>query len=117
MMERVVLYCPDACESDMLRAALKDDMGSMKTLYQAARILHYRVEEFTSFEKKPGSSWTVVTSTLVDIPVELYTVLHWIIPGPADKLTTEGRIVAADRAALILRQKLRFVLSPQGRSF
>ena len=34
MMEPALLYCPNAYESDMVHAVLKeDDMGSMKTLY------------------------------------------------------------------------------------
>ena len=45
---------------------------------------------------------------LEDVPVELYTMLHWIIAGPADNLTTEGQTVAVDRAALTLSQNLMF---------
>lgn len=109
MREPAVLCCPDACKSDMVHAAFKeDDMDSMKPLYQAAQIIHYRVEEFTRFAKKPGSSSKVVTSTLEDVPVELYTMLRWIIAGPADKLTTEGRTIAVDRAALTLSQNVMF---------
>ena len=57
MRETSVLYYPDACESDMVHAALKeDDMDSMKTLYQASQIICYQVEEFTRSAKKPGLS-------------------------------------------------------------
>lgn len=108
MREPAALYCPEACEFDMVHAALEDDMDSMKTLYQAAQPICYRVEEFPRSAKKPGSNSTMVTITLEDVPVELYTMLRWIRAGPADKLVTEGRTITVDRAALTLCQNLRF---------
>ena len=49
----------------------------------SARLLRQRIEQFTKTVKT--SSSIVVTSTLEDVPVELYTMIRWIMAGPADK--------------------------------
>ena len=77
----------------------------MKNLYQSARLLRQRNEQFTKTVKM--SSSIVVTSTLEDVPVELYTMIRWIM-GPADKLQTEVRTTIVDRGALTLSQNLMF---------
>ncbi len=51
-----------------------------------SRLIRQRIDEFTKIAKTPSTSSTVVTSTLEDVPVELYTM---ILVGPADKLETE----------------------------
>ena len=86
-----VVYCPEACGADMVQTAIRtaDDTESMKNLYQSARLLRQRIEQFTKTVKT--SSSIVVTSTLEDVPVELYTMIRLIMAGPADKLQTEVR--------------------------
>ena len=81
----------------MLHTAIRtaDDTESMKNLYQSARLLRQRIEQFTKTVKT--SSSIVVTSTLEDVPVELYTMIRWIMAGPADKLQTEVRTSIVDR--------------------
>ena len=54
------------------------------------------------------SSSIVVTSTLEDVPVELYAMIRWITAGPADKLQTEVRTTIVDRGGLTLSQNLMF---------
>ena len=54
------------------------------------------------------SSSIVVNSTLEDVPVELYTMIRWIMAGAADKLQTEVRTTYVDRGALTLNQNLIF---------
>ena len=78
----------------------------MKNLYQSARLLRQRIEQFTKTVKT--SSSIVVTSTLEDVPVELYTMIRWIMAGPADKLQPEVRTTIVDRGALTLSQNLMF---------
>ena len=98
------MYCTvqRLCDADMLQTAIRtaDDTESMKNLYQSARLLRQRMEQFTKTVKT--SSSIVVTSTLNDIPVELYTMIRWIMAGPADKLQTEVRTTIVDRGALTL---------------
>ena len=92
----------------MLQTAIRtaDDTESMKNLYQSARHLRQRTEQFTKTVKT--SSSIVVTSTLEDVPVELYTMIRWIMAGPADKLQTEVRTTIVDRGTLTLSQNLMF---------
>ena len=92
----------------MLQTAIRtaDDTESMKNLYQSARLLRQRIEQFTKTMKT--SSSIVVTSTLEDVSVELYTMIRWIMAGPADKLQTEVRTTIVDRGALTLSQNLMF---------
>ena len=92
----------------MLQTAIRtgDDTESMKNLYQPAILLRQRIEQFTKTVKT--SSSIVVTSTLKDVPVELYTMIRWIMAGPADKLQTEVRTTSVDRGALTLSQNLMF---------
>ena len=92
----------------MLQTAIRiaDYTESMNTLYQSAILLRQRIEQFTKTVKT--SSSIVVTSTLEDVPVELYTMIRWIMAGPADKLQTEVRTTIVDRGALTLSQNLMF---------
>ena len=92
----------------MLQTAIRtaDDSESMNNLYQSARLLRQRIEQFTKTVKTSNS--IVVTSTLEDVPVELYTMIRWKIAGPADKLQTEVQTTIVDRGALTLSQNLMF---------
>ena len=92
----------------MLQTAIRtaDDTESMKNLYQSAKLLRQRIEQFTKTVKTSNS--IVVTSTVEDVAVELYTMIHWIMAGPADKLETEVRTTIVDRGALTLSQNLMF---------
>ena len=92
----------------MLQTAIRtaDDTESMKNLYQSARLLRQRIEQFTKTVKTFSS--IVVTSTLEDVLVELYTMIRWIMARPADKMQPEVRTTIADRGALTLSQNLMF---------
>ena len=92
----------------MLQTVIRtaDDTESMKNLYQSARLLRLRIEQFTKTVQT--SSSIVITSTLEDVPVELYTMIRWIMAGPADTLQTEVRTTIVDRGALTLSQNLMF---------
>ena len=92
----------------MVQTAIRtaDDTESMTNLSQSARLLRQRIEQF--IETVKTSSSIVVTSTLEDVPVELYTMIRLIMAGPADKLQTEVRTTIVDRGALTLSQNLMF---------
>ena len=92
----------------MLQTAIRtaDDTENMKNLHQSARLLRQRIEQFTKTVKT--SSSIVVTSTLEDVPVELCTMIRWIMARPAHKLQTEVRTTIVDRGALTLSQNLMF---------
>jgi hypothetical protein len=47
-----------------------------------------------------------VTNTLDDVPVELYSMIRWIMAGPAEQLQTRVRASIIDQAALALTQNL-----------
>ena len=108
MRSPAVLYCPEACDADMLQSAIRTAYytESMTNLYQSARLLRQRIDQFTKTVKTSNS--IVVTGTLEDVPVELYTVIRWIMAGPTDKLQTEVRTTIVDRVALTLSQNLMF---------
>ena len=108
MRSPAVLYCSEACDADMLQTGIRtaDDTESMKNLYQSARLLRQRIEQFTKTVKT--SSSIGVISTLEDVPVELYTMIRWIMAGPVEKLQTEVRTTIVDRGALTLSQNLMF---------
>ena len=111
MRSPAVLYCPEACETDMVDTAIRtqdDDTNDMKTLYQAAKLIRQRIEEFTKIVKPSSSSTIPVYSTLKDVPIEVYTLMRWITVGPADKLETEVRTNVVHKNALTLSQNLMF---------
>lgn len=102
-----VLYCPDACEAEMVQCAIADDTtDDMKALYRAAQLLRQCIENFQ--KKESPDNPVSVSSTVEDVPVEVYTLMRWIIAGPADDLETEVRTHVVDQAALTLSQNLMY---------
>lgn len=110
MQRPSVLYCPEACEGGMVHTAITstdDDTDNMKTLYKSAVFIRRRIEEFNkSIQRGQGS--IVVTSTLDDVPVELYSMIRWIMAGPAEQLQTRVRAAIVDQAALTMSQNVVF---------
>ena len=110
MQRPSVLYCPEACEGGMVHTAITstdDDTDNMKTLYKSAVFICRRIEEFNkSIQRGQGS--IVVTSTLDDVPVELYSMIRWIMAGPAEQLQTRVRAAIVDQAALTMSQNVVF---------
>lgn len=49
-----------------------------------------------------------MTSILDDVPVELYSMIRWIMAGPAEQFQTRVRASIVDQAALTLSQHLMF---------
>jgi len=105
-----VLYCPEACEDGMVHTAITrtdDDSDNMETLYKSALFICRRIEEFNKSTQR-GQCSIVVTSTLDDVPVELYSMIRWIMAGPAEQLETRVRAAIVDQAALTLSPNLMF---------
>lgn len=101
-----VLYCPEACEVDMVDSAINhtDDTDNMKTLYKSAAFIRRRIETFS----KSSQGSLAVTSSLNDVPVELYSMIRWIMAGPAHRLQTKVRASIVDQAALTVSQNIMF---------
>lgn len=104
-----VLHCPDDCEAKMVQHVItSDNTNNMKTLYRTAKLVRKSTEGF--FKKESPQPSIAVSSTMEDVPVELYTVICWILTGSAGKLETEVRTHVVDKAALTLSQNLMFGL-------
>ena len=50
----------------------------------------------------------VVTSSLDDVPVQLYSLIRWILAGPSENLETDVRATIVDQNAFTLSQNLMF---------
>ena len=83
-----VLYCPEACEEDMVHTSMMQDhvseMENTKMLYKTV----------------------TVSSTKEDVPTELYSLIRWILVGPEEELQTEMRSRTVDRSALTISQNI-----------
>ena len=101
-----ILYSPDACEEDMVHSSITsdNDMDNMKTIFKAAKTIRKSIADF----KKNSANVMSVSSNISDVPVELYTMLRWIIVGPVDELETEARTTAVDRMVLTVSQNILY---------
>ncbi|XP_034057156.1 uncharacterized protein LOC117536421 [Gymnodraco acuticeps] len=79
-----ILYSPYACEEDMVNTMTttdkKKEENSMKTIYKAAQVIRKSIATFTK-----ERNVLQVSSDITDVPAELYTMIHWIMVGPAEK--------------------------------
>lgn len=104
-----VLYSPDACEEDMVHAAMttdEDDESNMKAIYKVAQVIRKSIATFTKTDQ--GTDAIQVSSNIHDVPAELYTLIRWIMVGPAEQLQTEKRTSVVDRAALTTSQNIMY---------
>ena len=105
-----ILYSPEACEDSMVHSALEnrdDGEEKMKTLYCAAQLVRRSIANFTK-AAKDGAPTIDVTSDIRDVPAELYTMIRWILIGPAESLETQRRNKVVDRAALTMCQNIMY---------
>ncbi|KAK1904045.1 UDP-glycosyltransferase 73C1 [Dissostichus eleginoides] len=77
--------------------------NSMKTIYKAAQVKRKSIATFTK-----DRNVLQVSSDITDVPAELYTMIHWIMVGPAEKLETEKRTRVVDRATLTVSQNIMY---------
>ncbi|KAK5926699.1 hypothetical protein CgunFtcFv8_022249 [Champsocephalus gunnari] len=81
----------------------KKEENSMKTIYKAAQVIRKSIATFTK-----ERNVLPVSSDITDVPAELYTMIHWIMVGPAEKLETEKRTRVVDRATLTVSQNIMY---------
>jgi len=104
------LYCPEACEEDMVNTSMMKDhaseMDNTKMLYKTANLIRRRITDST--EEKKQIDTVTVTSTKQDVPNDLYSLIRWILVGPAEELQTEMRSRTVDRSALTISQNIMY---------
>ncbi len=70
-----VLYSPAACEADMVQSAIvTGEVDNMKCIYKSAQLIRQAINNFSKAGKSQGN--ITVSSTLDDVPAELYTLIH-----------------------------------------
>lgn len=77
---------------------------NMQTIYRAAQVIRKSIANFTKAAKDTNT--IEVTSDIHDVPAELYTMIRWIMIGPADSMETQRRTKVVDRAALTVSQNI-----------
>ena len=63
------------------------DIKDMKMIYKTAKLICWRIAANANNGLKHSIP---VPSTTDDIPVELYTLLHWIMIGPEEGVENRG---------------------------
>ncbi len=102
-----VLYSPAACEADMVQSAIvTGEVDNMKCIYKSAQQIRQAINNFSKAGKSQGN--ITISSTLDDIPAELYTLTYWILVGPAQELETEVRKNRVHRDALTISQNIMY---------
>ena len=102
-----VLYNPEACAEDHVNQAMDCSMSEndrMSTIFRAAKIVRQSIKEF----KRKESDTIEVTSSVNDVPAEVYTMLRWIMIGPVEELETAKKTSAVDRVALTVSQNIMY---------
>ncbi len=70
-----VLYSPAACEADMVQSAIvTGEVDNMKCIYKSAQLIRQAINNFSKAGKSQGN--ITISSTLNDVPAELYTLIH-----------------------------------------
>ena len=83
-----------------------DEENNTQLIYRAAQVIRKSIANFT---KAPKNKDTIqVTSEIHDVPAELYTMIRWIMIGPAESLETQRRTKVVDRAALTVSQNIMY---------
>lgn len=102
-----VLYSPEACEEGMVHTAItSNDMDEMKFIYKSAQQVRRSIDDFTNKDKPDNT--IPVSSNIDDVPVELYTLIRWIMVGPADELENKARTSVVERAVLTVCQNIMY---------
>ena len=103
-----VLYCPEACEEDMVHIFMMQNshMDNTKMLYKTAKLIRRSIVNFT--DQKKTSDMISVVSTTKDVPTDLYSLMRWILVGPEEEFQTDTRRRTVDQSALTLSQNLMY---------
>ena len=105
-----LLYCPEACEEDMVCSSLMQNVTSeMETttmIYKVAKVVRNSI---TKFEREKEKTDTIaVSNSRDDIPTDLYSLIRWIMVGSEEDLQTEMRSRTVDRSALTICQNIMY---------
>ena len=105
-----LLYCPEACEEDMVYSSLMQNVTSelekTRMIYKTAKIVRDSITKFTG--EKEENNEIIVSSTKDDIPTELYSLIRWILVGSEGELQTEVKNRTVDRSALTICQNIMY---------
>ena len=75
-----ILYCPEACEKDMVYSSLMQNVSSdTLTIYKSAKLVCNSITKFAQEEKETDT--TTVSSASDNIPMDLYSLIRWILVG------------------------------------
>ena len=64
-------------------------MDKMKLVYKSAQQVRWSIENFTNRDR-PDTS-IPISSSIDDVPVELCTLIHWIMVGPVEELENKTK--------------------------
>jgi len=78
---------------------------------RAAQVIRKSIANFTKAAKDTNT--IEVTSDMHDVAAELYTVIRWIMIGPAVSLECQRRTKVVDRAALMVSQNITYGFKSQ----
>ena len=80
----------------------------MQTIYKAAHVIRKSIANFIKATK--NTNIIEITSDIHGVPVELdwYTMIRWIMIGPADSLDSESRTKVGDRTAVTVSQNIMY---------
>ncbi len=89
-----ILYCPEACEEDMIHSSLKQNVASEMEntvmIHKTAKLVHKSIIKFAG-EKEADA--ITVSSTRDDVPTDLYSLIRWILVGSEEQLQCIRRLV------------------------
>ena len=83
-----------------------DEEGNMQTIYKAAHMIRKSIANFIKATR--NTNIIEITSDIHGVPVELYTMIHWIMIGPADILDSESRTKFVNRATVTVSQNIMY---------
>jgi len=104
-----VLYAPETCNEDLVDTTMVQgisEMDNTKRMYQTAKLIRKRVSVFT--DEKRVTDPIAVSSSNENIPIELYSLIRWILVGTEDELQTMMRSRTIDRSALTISQNIMY---------
>ncbi len=87
-------------------AIVTGEVDNMKCIYKSAQLIRQAINNFSKAGESQGN--ITISSTLDDVPAELYTLIHWILVEPAQELETEVRKNRVHRDALTISQNLMY---------
>ncbi len=105
-----LLYCPEACEEDMVYSSLVQNVTSeiekTRKIHKTAIMVRDSIIKYAG--EKEESNSIIVSTTRDDIPTTLYSLIRWIMVGSEEELQTEVKNRTVDRSALTICQNIMY---------